>query len=173
MTKKNYFYYCPSCLSTNLRPNGYFKYGEKCFPCSVSNDLNFINYLARLNSLKRYLSEIKKKISNSATNKKYDCIVGVSGGKDSTRQALWVRDRLGMRPLLVCVAYPPIQSTELGKKNLENLVKLDFDLLTYNPAPESSRKLTKESFLKYGNVSKATEMVLHSAVPKIAIEEKI
>ena len=56
---------------------------------------------------------------------------------------------------------------------MENLVKLDFDLLTYNPAPESSRKLTKESFLKYGNVSKATEMVLHSAVPKIAIEEKI
>ena len=45
MTKKNYFYYCPSCLSTNLRPNGYFKYGEKCFPCSVSNDLNFISCL--------------------------------------------------------------------------------------------------------------------------------
>ena len=37
----------------------------------------------------------------------HDCIIGVSGGKDSTRQALWVRDKLGLNPLLVCLTYPP------------------------------------------------------------------
>jgi NH3-dependent NAD+ synthetase len=31
----------------------------------------------------------------------HDCIIGVSGGKDSTRQALWVRDKFGINPLLV------------------------------------------------------------------------
>lgn len=167
------FYYCSQCLSTNLRPNGFFKKGEKCFPCKVSGKINFVNYMARVNSLKLYLEEIEKKIQFVNRNKKFDCIVGVSGGKDSTRQALWVRDRLGRNPLLVCISYPPLQSTELGKKNLKNLSDLGFDILTYNPAPETSRKLTRDSFINFGNVSKATEMALHSIVPKIAIEEKI
>ena len=39
----------------------------------------------------------------------------MSGGKDSTRQAIWVRDKLGLNPLLVCLAYPPEQVTELGQ----------------------------------------------------------
>lgn len=170
--KKN-FYYCPSCLSTNLRPNGQFDYGKKCFPCLSKDRHSFVNYLARLNSLKGYLNKIYKNNKNIKTNSKYDCIVGVSGGKDSTRQALWVRDRLDLNPLLVCIAYPPIQSTELGKDNLKNLVSQGFDIVTYNPAPETSRRLTKKGFVNFGNVSKATEMALHSIVPKVAIEENI
>ena len=39
----------------------------------------------------------------------FDCIIGVSGGKDSTRQAMWVRDKLGLRPLLVSLSHPPQQ----------------------------------------------------------------
>ncbi len=99
--------------------------------------------------------------------------MGVSGGKDSTRQALWVKERLGMNPLLVCITYPPIQSTELGKKNLINLVDMGFDIITFTPAPETSRKLTKEGFYMFGNVSKATEKVLHSEVPRIALMENV
>ena len=58
----------------------------------------------------------------------FDCIIGVSGGKDSTRQALFIREKLKMRPLLVCCTYPPEQLTDLGAKNLSNLIKLGFDL---------------------------------------------
>ena len=172
-TKKKYFYYCPTCLSTNLRPNGYFELGKRCFPCQSEQKHSFVNYLARVNSLKLYLNELDNNSKKIEKNPKYNCIVGVSGGKDSTRQALWVRDRLGMKPLLVCISYPPIQSTELGKENLKNLINQGFDIVTYNPAPETSRQLTKRGFINFGNVSKATEMVLHSIVPKIAIEENI
>ena len=35
----------------------------------------------------------------------YDCIVTVSGGKDSTRQAMFARDNLKLNPLLVSVMY--------------------------------------------------------------------
>ena len=43
---------------------------------------------------------IKKYCSRKGNS--FDCIIGVSGGKDSTRQALWVRDKLNLNPLLVC-----------------------------------------------------------------------
>ena len=80
---------------------------------------------------------MRPKISNSKKLLKYkndksafDCIIGVSGGKDSTRQALWIRDKLKLRPLLVCYfAYHSEQLTNLGANNLSNLIKLGFDLI--------------------------------------------
>lgn len=164
------YYYCPNCLSTNLRPNGWFNEGELCFPCQSDKNSVTTDYSSRVKRLRLYIESLSNHKEN---NTRYDCIVGVSGGKDSTRQALWVRDRLGMRPLLVCVTYPPIQSTELGKKNLSNLVDMGFDIVTFTPAPKTSERLTRESFFKFGNVSKATEKVLHSEVPRIALMENI
>ena len=46
--------------------------------------------------LKKLVEEIKKR----GKNKKYDCIVGVSGGRDST-YALYMAKKLGLRPLAV------------------------------------------------------------------------
>ena len=61
---------------------------------------------------------------------------GGKWGKDSTRQALWVRDKLKLKPLLVCCTYPPEQLTELEQKNLSNLIELGFDLIVTSPAPK-------------------------------------
>ena len=71
----------------------------------------------------------------------------MSGGKDSTRQALIVRDILNLKPLLVCSTYPPEQQTKTGVKNLENLIQLGFDCLSVTPSPVKYKKLIKSSFL--------------------------
>ena len=42
----------------------------------------------------------------------YDCIVGVGSGKDSTRQALHIKERFGLTPLLVSMNYPPDQISQ-------------------------------------------------------------
>ena len=76
--------------------------------------------------------DILENIVSGYRNKKdgaFDCIIGVSGGKDSTRQALWIRDKLKLNPLLVCLSYPPEQVTNLGVNNLSNLIELGFDTL--------------------------------------------
>ena len=111
--------------------------------------------------------ETKKSVRRKSP---YDCIVGVSGGKDSTRQAHWVRDRLGMHPLLVCCAYPPLQMTDTGASNLSNLISMGFDLIVATPAPKTSAELSLTSFKQFGNVCKSTEMALFSTVPRIAID---
>jgi N-acetyl sugar amidotransferase len=158
--------YCDKCLSTNLRPGGVFIEGL-CLPCHHINTNKNENFPVKLDMLRRLYKESRKGQKNKGA---YDCIVGVSGGKDSTRQAQWVRDRLGLRPLLVCVAYPPKQMTEIGAKNLSNIINMGFDMITVTPAPKSSAQLSLESFKKFGNVSKNTEKALYSSVPRIAID---
>jgi N-acetyl sugar amidotransferase len=99
----------------------------------------------------------------------HDCIIGVSGGKDSTRQALFLREKLGVNPLLVCLSYPPEQVTERGVENLSNLIELGFDLVMSAPAPRTWRKLKHDGFEIFTNSFRSTEMALFSSVPQIAL----
>lgn len=161
--------YCKLCLTTDLRPNSDFKEGI-CIACRYAS----IKY-EKSSSLK--LNELKSKITQALRQQRkkgaYDCIVGVSGGKDSTRQAHWVRDRLGLRPLLICAAYPPKQMSQAGADNLSNLISMGFDLMVVTPAPRTAATLALESFKQFGNVCKSTEMSLFSTVPRLAIEHGV
>ena len=159
--------YCKKCLTTNLRPNASFNEEGICIACIFSEQEKQMVTSLKLTMLRK---KIKENIKKRKKKSDYDCIVGVSGGKDSTRQAHWVRDRLGLRPLLVCAAYPPEQMTQIGANNLSNLIEMGFDLIVDTPAPKSAAKLSLESFIKFGNVSKSTEMSLFSTVPRLAID---
>jgi N-acetyl sugar amidotransferase len=99
----------------------------------------------------------------------YDCLIGVSGGKDSTRQAMYVRDTLGLKPLLVCCSYPPEQLTERGAHNLSNLISLGFDTITVSPDPITWKKLMRQGFFTWGNWAKSTETALYATLPRISI----
>lgn len=158
--------YCKKCLTTDLRPNASF-YDGVCIACSYTYSVQDDNSSLKLNILKHKIQQSRKKQRNKAS---YDCIVGVSGGKDSTRQAHWVRDRLGLRPLIVCCAYPPKQMSEIGARNLTNLMEMGFDVIIATPAPQTSAQLALRSFKQFGNVCKSTEMSLFSTVPRLAIE---
>lgn len=158
--------YCKNCLTTDLRPNSYFENGI-CIACNYSNSATEEKQASKLKLLQDKIKNIRKNIK---TESEYDCIVGVSGGKDSTRQAHWVRDRLGLRPLLICAAYSSKQMTQAGADNLSNLIEMGFDLVVATPAPKSASVLALESFRKFGNVCKASEMSLFSTVPRLAID---
>jgi len=158
--------YCKKCLTTDLRPNAYFDDGV-CIACLYTDQSNIEKPSLKLHLLQKKIANSRQKQRNKGA---YDCIVGVSGGKDSTRQAHWVRDRLGLRPLLVCCAYPPKQMSKIGAANLRNLIEMGFDLIMATPAPKTAAKLALESFVRFGNVCKSTEMSLFSTVPRLAIE---
>lgn len=159
--------YCAKCLTTNLRPNALFNKNGVCIACEYSNaEIYKPNKKFKLEVLKRKVSLLKKKNKN----KIFDCIIGISGGKDSTRQALWVKYKLNLNPLLVCCSYPPEQMTNIGANNIENLIKKNFDIITLTPSPQTSKKFVLESFLKFGNVCKSTELALFSSVPRVAAE---
>lgn len=159
--------YCKVCLENNLRPNVIFNKGL-CPSCYyIKRNENEIFWNKRLNLLKEVILKYKN------LNNKFDCIVGVSGGKDSVRQALWVRDKLKMNPLLVCLSYPPQQVTNIGAENISNLINLGFDVIISSLAPKTWKNLMKESFLKFANWAKPTELALFSSVPQAAIKFNI
>lgn len=160
--------YCKECLQPDTRPNTKFDENGICPACTYYKTLAFVDWDERKKELQSIV-EFGKKNNHSG----YDCIIGVSGGKDSCRQAIFVKENLGMNPLLVCLSYPPEQVTQRGVENISNLIKLGFDCITINPAPKTWKKLMKKSFLDYSNWCKSTELALFSSVPRLAIAYQI
>ncbi|PIW54455.1 MAG: N-acetyl sugar amidotransferase [Sphingomonadales bacterium CG12_big_fil_rev_8_21_14_0_65_65_10] len=160
--------YCPNCLQPDTRPNTVFTPEGICPACDYWARLANVDWQERYEILKDLLAQYPRR-----PGQHWDCIIGVSGGKDSTRQALWVRDKLGLNPLLVCLSYPPEQVTERGTRNVSALIELGFDLVLSSPAPGVWQKLMRKAFDKFTNWARATELALFSSVPQLAIRYNI
>jgi N-acetyl sugar amidotransferase len=78
----------------------------------------------------------------------YDCIIGVSGGKDSTFQTVTALE-LGLNPL--CVCFEPTIPTEIGRQNLQNLNNLGVDLIHVNRNPKVYKSMIKEATRRVGD----------------------
>lgn len=156
--------YCQRCLQPDTRPNSRFTAAGICPACEYFERLQHVDWQERWEILQDLLASYKRPSGRS-----HDCIIGVSGGKDSTRQALWVRDKLGLKPLLVCLSYPPEQVTERGVDNISNLIELGFDVVISAPAPQVWRKLMRHAFLEFTNWARSTELALFASVPQLAI----
>lgn len=77
---------------------------------------------------KSKVDSLVESIKQNGKNKKYDCLIGLSGGVDSTYVAHLVKE-LGLRPLAVHLDNG--WNSELAVKNIENVVKkLNIDLYT-------------------------------------------
>ena len=151
---------CKKCIQTDTRPGIYF-HNDICGACIWEEEKKLIDWNQRKLELIKITNWAKKK---STAN--YDCVIGVSGGKDSTFQAIYSRDKLGLNCLLV--NSEPEGITEIGKHNIENLKNLGFDLISIRPNPTIIKKLIKHDFFTYLNPVKITEFSLYSSTYIIA-----
>ncbi len=113
-----------------------------CLACINSHNKENIDFKSRQKWLTQYIKE-------NRTNKKYDCVVGVSGGKDSTTIVKRLIENHGVKnPLLVTVD-DEFTHPAAGKYDLDNLVKqFHLDLITYRYSPKEFKKHTKKDFLE-------------------------
>jgi N-acetyl sugar amidotransferase len=160
--------YCKICLQTDTRPGINFDEFGICPACNYHNSLEQVDWNERREELDSIVA-----FGKANNHSGYDCIIGVSGGKDSTRQAFFVKDVLKMNPLLVSLGYPPEQVTQRGVDNVSNMINHGFDCISINPSPQVWRKLMREGFYKYTNWAKSTELALFSSVPRLAIAYQI
>lgn len=151
---------CRKCIQPNTRPGIFFNEESICGACLWEEEKNKINWNERIKQLKNIVEVAKDKKAD------YDCVIGVSGGKDSTKQAITARDNLGLKCLLV--NYEPDNITDIGIKNIENLKQSGFDVITIRPNPKIMQKLVKYDFFNYLNPVKATEFSLYSSAYIIA-----
>lgn len=147
--------YCTKCIQPDTRPGIVFDEEQVCSACRWAEyRATEVDWAQRKKELLEIANSVKR------TDGRPDCIIGVSGGKDSHFQAFYVRT-LGLRPLLVnCV---PENLTDVGRTNLDNLVRHGFDLISIRPNPNIARELTKQAFFKYCNPVKPSEYSLFAS----------
>jgi len=118
------------------------------------------------------IAEILMLLKNAGKGKKYDCIMGVSGGVDSTYLALWAKKN-GLRPL--AVHFDNGWNSELAVKNIENILeKLNIDLYTYVVDWEEFKDV-QLAYLKASvvDVEIPTDHAFVAVLYKVAAENKI
>ncbi len=152
---------CKECIQPDTRPGIYFDENGVCGACLWEHEKKEIDWESREIEFKKIIENSKSKNRSN-----YDCVIGVSGGKDSTFQAITARDRFGLDCLLV--NYQPENITKLGEKNIENLKNQGFDVVTIRPNPKIIKKLIKYDFYQNLNPVKPTEFSLFSSTYIIA-----
>ncbi|WP_455756652.1 pseudaminic acid biosynthesis protein PseA [Sulfurimonas sp.] len=155
---------CTKCVMPSTKPDLHFNEDGVCDACQSQEDKN--NSIDWSSRKKDFLELIKK----YKTNSDYDCVIGVSGGKDSTYQVLKVLE-LGLNPL--CVCFEPTIPTEIGKKNLDNLNNLGVDLIHIKRNPIVYKKLAREAFIRTGDNEWQHHIGLFTTTPKFAVNFNI
>jgi N-acetyl sugar amidotransferase len=160
---------CTRCLLDTTVPTIRFDEQGVCNFCE-SHDRLLEHY--RSKDPKAELGRIVETIKLTGKGKDYDCIVGVSGGTDST-YVLYIAKQLGLKPL--AVHFDNGWNTDEAVTNIKNITsKLDVDLFTYVVDWEEFKDL-QLSFLKASVpcVETPSDVGIHGALMKIANDEKV
>ena len=161
---------CKRCvLDTTVSDIWFNKEGE-CKYCLIHDELEKSHPLDDKHSY--ILNNLISKIKNSNKNKKYNCIVGVSGGRDSTYTLLTAKKN-GLKPL--AVHFDNGWNTEIAVKNIKNACKkLDVDLYTVVANWEEFKDL-QVSFLKSStpDADIPTDYAIYSVLYNIANKKGI
>lgn len=130
MTTSNSNYrICARCIMDTSDPEITFDENGYCNHCTGAlKELSGYPFNLSKNERQKELERIAAQIKKDGMGKPYDCIIGVSGGVDSSYVAYLVK-KIGLRPLAVHLDNG--WDSELAVKNVENLLKkLGIDLHT-------------------------------------------
>lgn len=119
---------CTRCIYDTSVPSITFNDKGVCNYCEMSDNLISEYGTSKEKGLK-ILSDILSEIKLEGKNKKYDCVIGVSGGTDSSYMLHWAIEN-GLRPL--AVHYDNTYNTAIATQNITKITsKLNIDLYTY------------------------------------------
>ena len=157
--------YCKRCLYPDTKPQLVFDENGICSACKNHELKEKIDWKSKEKELKEILEKFRSK------NNYYDCIIPVSGGKDSHFQAYTIKEKFGLNPLVV--NFHPLDQTEIGKKNLDNLKKLGVDCIEFSPNPNVYLKLARFGLKKLGDFQWPEHIGIFTVPVQIAIKYKI
>jgi len=171
MNQVRHYQICQRCIMDTTDPDIVFDEKGVCNHCK-----NFYANIAKHwlpnDEGKARLQVIIDAIKREGTGKKYDCIIGLSGGVDSSYLALMAK-KMGLRPLAVHVDTG--WNRDVGMSNIENIVKiLNIDLFTKVIDWEEMRDL-QLAYLKSGveNQDTPQDHVIFAALYRFAMDNHI
>lgn len=156
--------YCHKCIIPDTRPGIVLDSEGVCGACRAHETRLQIDWEAREHAFREVVAHAKKRSEG------YDCLVPVSGGKDSTWQVIKCLE-YGLNPLAVTWKTPA--RTPLGQQNLDNLVNLGVDHIDYRINSGVEKKFMYEALVRYGSTAIPMHMALFNIPLKIAVNFRI
>lgn len=139
--------YCTRCIYPENHPlHLTFDQEGVCSGCRVHEEKDRFDWRERMEILRHLVRPYRSSSRTTA-----DCIVPVSGARDSYFVVHVVRHVLGLHPLLV--TYNKHYNTAVGIRNLAYLrTLLGCDIMTMTVAPQKVKKITRESIRRLGSI---------------------
>ena len=151
----------------HTRPGLTFNEQGVCSACEGAEEKNKeIDWVARERELRGIFDKFRSKDKS-----KYDCIVPVSGGKDSIYQVHVVKNIFNMNPL--CVTFRTDARTPLGEQNIQALREIGVDHIDFTPNPCGFNRLRLKAFTEFGDCSLPDHLAIWGMIPNIAVKLKI
>jgi len=137
--------YCRRCCMPESNAFQAFDEFDICNACRSSEQKMRIDWSAREKELSKIFEKAKKKSGNN-----YDCVVPISGGKDSAFQLHVLVKKYNLTPLAVTFSHNWF--TKTGEYNLKNILeRLNVDHMMYTPNRGLINKLATKSLKMIGD----------------------
>ena len=165
---KNKIKFCKKCVmpSSSAIPVEFDSKGV-CSGCNTSNQKLEIDWVKRKNQLIRLMDQYQSK-----DNSNYDCIIPVSGGKDSYFQVHMIKNILKMNPLLV--TYNANNWTNTGYENLHNMREVfGCDHVFFTPSIDLLKRMNRIGFKLAGDMNWHGHSGIYTYPFIVAVEKKI
>ncbi len=156
--------YCKRCVMPDTKPDLLLDGEGVCNACRSYEQRREVNWDQR----KRELVAILDRYRGAGSN--YDCIIPVSGGKDSHYQVIRLRE-LGMRPL--CVTATTDYLTDIGRHNIENIKNLGVDYVEVTTNPVVRRKINRLVLREVGDISWPEHVTIFTIPVRLAVQFRV
>jgi N-acetyl sugar amidotransferase len=156
--------YCCRCVLPETRPNLEIDAEGVCNACRAHGTKQEIDWTARAKAFDAVVAHAK------ANSQSYDCIIPVSGGKDSTWQVVKCLE-YGLKPL--AVTWKPPARTAIGQANLNNLIRLGVDHIDYSINPDVEKRFLYQALKRYGSTAIPMHMAMFNIPLTIAVRFSI
>ena len=156
--------WCARCILPDTRPNLRLDADGICNACRNHETQPRIDWAARGAALQDVVTDAK------ARSPGYDCVIPVSGGKDSTWQTIKCME-LGLKPLAITWRAPG--RTAIGQQNLDNLIRLGVDHIDYSIDPHVEACFMLKAFARFGSTAIPMHLALFAIPLTVAARFRI
>lgn len=156
--------YCRRCVLPDTRPHLVLDAEGVCNACRSHATKRSIDWTAREAAFREVVKRARERSHG------YDCLIPVSGGKDSTWQVVKCLE-YGLNPLTVTWRTPG--RTPIGTRNLDNLIALGVDHIDYQISPAVERKFMLAALERFGSTAVPMHMAIFSIPAKVAVLMRI
>ena len=157
--------YCKHCVMPATKPDLFIDEEGVCNACRSYENRTEIDWDTRHLELDEVLERYRSKDGLN-----YDCLIPVSGGKDSTYQIIKMLE-LGMNPL--CVTASTDKLSEIGRRNIENMKLLGVDHIEVSTNPVVRRRINKLTLTELGDISWPEHVTIFTIPVRIAVAMNI